>query len=67
VLVNALVAAISRRCALRAATRPPQRDALEAATVSPIFFRPSTFPCEVGVYIDIPESHVIRIVYLEIL
>jgi hypothetical protein len=55
VLVNALVAAISRRCALRAATRPRLRDALEAATVSPIFFRPSTFPCEVGVYIDVAK------------
>jgi hypothetical protein len=29
---------------------------LEAATVSPSFFRPSTVRCGVGVYIDIPES-----------
>jgi hypothetical protein len=52
---NALVAAIFKRCANRAATMPRRRDALEAAIVSPSFFLPSTFRCMVGVYIDIPE------------
>jgi hypothetical protein len=54
-----LVAAISR-CALRAATMPQRRDALETATVSFSFFRPSTFRYEIGVSVDIPESLVIR-------
>jgi hypothetical protein len=55
-IVEMRVAAISRRCAPRAATMPRRRDVLEAATVSPSFFRPSTVRCGVGVYIDIPES-----------
>jgi hypothetical protein len=35
------------------------RDALEAVNVSASLFRPSTLQCEVGVYIDIPESFMI--------
>jgi hypothetical protein len=56
---------MSRRCALRAATMPRWRDALEAATVSPSCFLPSTFRCEASVYIDIPESRMIIIASLE--
>jgi hypothetical protein len=46
---------------------PRRRDALEAATVSLSSFRPSTFGCEVSVYIDIPESRMIRIASQEII
>jgi hypothetical protein len=48
---------------LREAKIPRRRSALETATVFPSFFRPSTFRCEVGVYIAIPESIMIRTIF----
>jgi hypothetical protein len=39
---------------------PQWRDAIEAEPIPLSFFRPSTLRCDVGGYIDVPDSIMIR-------